>query len=67
MSDIPFVAIGNGEKAPWADLPLTCPECGAGPLELESTTSDTGLITLHYIQHCNEAWLRGPLDIRVEP
>jgi hypothetical protein len=60
MSDdeVPFVAIGAGERAPWADEPLTCPKCGAGPLPL--LNSDPPGLT--FITHCGESWLRGQPD-----
>jgi len=56
--DVPFVAVGEGERAPWADEPLTCPECGAGPLELK----DSDPPGLTYISHCGKSWLRGQPD-----
>jgi hypothetical protein len=60
-----YVAIGAGERAPWADEPLTCPTCGAGPLPLQESTS-SGMsgagITLRFIAHCGQTWLRGEVD-----
>lgn len=55
----PFVAIGNGEDPPWIDLPLTCPECGAGPLPLR----DSEPPGLTFISHCDKSWLRGPIRV----
>jgi hypothetical protein len=55
---IPFTVIGAGERASFADLPLTCPECGAGPLEL----LDSEPPGLTYIKHCGKSWLRGQPD-----
>ena len=59
---IPFVAIGAGERAPWADESLTCPVCGAGPLSLQESTG-TGSIKLRYITHCGKSWMRGDIDL----
>ena len=58
--EVPFVSVGARERAPWADLPLTCPECGAGPLELQQSTGSQ--IVLSYIHHCGKSWLRGGLN-----
>lgn len=52
-----FVSIGKGEKAPWADLDLTCPACGA---ECELQQSDPPGLT--YITHCGKSYLRGDPD-----
>ena len=57
-AELPFVAIGKGESAPWEDLPLTCPACG-DLCQLQYT--DPGPLVLGYIQHCGEVWLRGPI------
>lgn len=63
LADVRFVAIGPGERAPWATLPLTCPTCGAGPLPLEeSTGGDEAGIKLRFIHHCGGTWLRGDID-----
>ncbi|MFB9378573.1 hypothetical protein ACFFVI_16545 [Kineococcus gynurae] len=56
--EVPFVAIGAGERAPWADLDLNCPRCGEGPLPLHD--SKNGLLS--FIYHCGQSWARG--DIR---
>lgn len=45
--DIPYVAVGAGQRAPWADEPLTCPECGASPPPL----LDSDPPGLRYITH----------------
>jgi hypothetical protein len=58
----PSVAIGAGERAPWANLPLHCPTCGTGPLPLQEFGSSPG-ITLRYISHCDGTWLRGEADL----
>lgn len=56
-----MITIGNGESPPWADLPLACPTCGAGPLPLHASTDVAGGPgALHYIKHCGSAWVRGP-------
>lgn len=58
MSDLPYVAIGAGERAPWADLDLNCPVCGEGPLELQESNPPG----LTFIKHCGKTWLRGQPD-----
>jgi len=55
VADDPYVAIGAGERAPWADLNLLCPTCGEGPLPLYRAER------FMYINHCNGVWLRGPV------
>jgi len=55
----PFVAIGHGEKAPWSDLPNTCPVCGA-----ECELQDSDPPGLQYISHCGKTWLRGEVKFR---
>jgi hypothetical protein len=60
QSEPPFVAIGAGERAPWADQPLTCPTCGAGPLDLR----DSDPPGLTFISHCGRSWLRGQPDLQ---
>ena len=57
-SAVTFVAVGTGERAPWADRDLCCPACGAGPLELR----DSNPPGLTFISHCGESWLRGQPD-----
>jgi DNA-directed RNA polymerase subunit RPC12/RpoP len=58
MSDeIPFVAVGAGERAPWADAGLACPKCG-GP-ELELRDSDPPGLTYIKCERCGGSWLRG--------
>lgn len=57
-SEVPFVAVGVGEEAPWAHESLNCPDCGDGPLELQ----DSDPPGLSYISHCSKSWLRGPPD-----
>ena len=52
--EVPFVAVANGERAPWADEPLTCPECGE-PCELK----DSNPPGLTFISCCGKQWLRG--------
>ncbi len=63
--EVPYVAVGASERAPWADLPLHCPTCGEGPLVLQESTgsgmSGTGIV-LRYISHCGRSWLRGDID-----
>lgn len=54
---VPFVAVGAGEAPPWGD-DRRCPKCGAGPLELQ----DSKPPGLHFIKHCDQVWLRGPID-----
>lgn len=62
---IPFVAIGAGEPAPWADLPLSCPNCGGDDLPLRESTPPG----LHYITcpQCNGMWLRGEITLPPVP
>lgn len=64
--DIPYVAIGAGEPAPWAHLDLNCPSCGEGPLPLQRSRhvdAERSGIVLHFITHCGGTWLRGPMEI----
>ena len=63
LEGVPFVAIGAGERAPWADLPLTCPTCGEGPLPLQESVGG-GSLVLSFIKHCEGTWLRGELGVR---
>lgn len=60
-SPVPFVAIGAGGRAPWADEPLNCPTCGTGPLPLKASEG-TSPIVLRYITHCGQSWMRGEVD-----
>lgn len=55
--DVPFVAIGEGEEAPWANLDLSCPDCGGNPLPLEDS-NPPGLSFIH-CPMCDGTWLRG--------
>jgi hypothetical protein len=60
MAEIPpHVAIGEGERAPWADLDLTCPRCG-GECELK----DSDPPGLPFISCCGQSWLRGQPDFK---
>lgn len=58
---VPVVAIGAGERAPWADMPPYCPQCGAGPLEL-GHSEPPGLT---FISHCGKSWACGQPDFEV--
>lgn len=55
----PFVAIGYDEDPPWGD-DRTCPKCGEPDLPLEHSDLASGIV-LHFISHCEETWLRGPI------
>ena len=57
--EVPYTMIGGHGPVPWKDLPLTCPECGEGPLPLES--SDPPMLS--FIHHCGKSWLRGPMNV----
>lgn len=63
IATVPYVAIAGGEYAPWADAPLTCPTCGAGPLELHSSEATGSGVVLRYITHCDGTWLRGEVNL----
>lgn len=58
LEGVPFVMIGAGERAPWADEPLTCPECGQENLPLK----DSDPPGLQFISHCGKSWARGNVD-----
>jgi len=65
--EIPFVAFADGEDPPWGN-DRTCPACGQTdlPLKASVTVSSTGpgpSPTLHYITHCGQSWLRGPIGM----
>lgn len=65
LEGVPFVAIGAGERAPWADDPLTCPKCGEGPLPLQDSISSNPMspVVLRFITHCGQSWLRGDVTL----
>ena len=54
----PYVAIGTGERAPWANEPLTCPTCGKKDLPLLESVPPG----LSFINHCGQSWLRGDIN-----
>ncbi len=56
-NDVPFVAIANGEAAPWEHLPNDCPICGEKNLPLQQSEPPL----LQFISHCGGTWVRGPM------
>lgn len=57
--DVPYVAIGAGEDAPWVrdNLDLACPDCGGAELPLRD--SDPPGLTFIKCEGCGGLWLRG--------
>lgn len=57
--EIPYVAIGKGEDAPWvtANLDLSCPDCGGDELPLRD--SEPPGLTFIKCEGCGGTWLRG--------
>lgn len=57
--EIPFVAVGKGEDAPWvkANLALSCPKCGGDELPLRD--SEPPGLTFIKCERCEGVWLRG--------
>lgn len=49
-----MVGIAAGDRAPWADLPLSCPTCGGDPLPLVD-----GPLPFIHCDGCHGTWLRG--------
>lgn len=58
-ADLPFMVIGNGDRPPWINESLDCPECGEKDLPLKDSTPPG----LQFISHCGKSWMRGKITL----